>query len=77
MLRSTKNSPIAAAACNKTLCRWCPQALRPNSWQSSMCDIIASGYHSPAGPLVSAQRTLSAVSPARTWGERTTKMLSS
>ena len=43
-----------------------PAAFRPNSWQSSMCDSIASGYHSPPGPLVNAQAMLLPVRPART-----------
>ena len=33
-----------------------PPGFRPKSWQSSMCESIASGYHSPNGPLVKARQ---------------------
>ena len=31
------------AACSKTLVRWCPPALRPKNWQSTMREIEVSG----------------------------------
>ena len=31
-----------------------PQAIQPKSWQSSMCESMASGYHSPIGPALNA-----------------------
>ncbi len=54
---NVRNSVTAEAACSSRLVRWCPVGFKPNHWQSSMCDSMASGHQSPCGPLVKAQAT--------------------
>ena len=66
-----------SAACSSTLVRWCPQAFRPKSWQSSMCDSVASGYHSPNGPSVNAHADSLAGQPRGDMRVSKTKPLSS
>src|SRR5439155_20396360 len=65
--RSPAPPPSDRSSWMTTLVQWCPVASRPNSSQSSMCEIQVSGCQLAAWPVVIAQRTFSRLMPVLTW----------
>jgi len=57
-------SSSAAAVCRNTLVKWWPAGFSPNSWQSSMCEMVVSGCQFRAWGWVKAARRPLEVRPA-------------
>ena len=66
MRRKARNRTHDVATCRPRLTRWCATGSTPKSDTSSMCESQVSGCQLCASEAVSAQRTDSSVSPART-----------
>ena len=62
------NNRTALAVWKRTLMMWCIPALRPKSWQSSMCESQVSGCQLLACQAVNAHWTPAHVRPFRTGG---------
>src|SRR5215813_9891997 len=55
MARSMTNNRMTVVVCKKTLVKWCPAGLKPNNWQSNMCEMTVSGCQLPIIVCVKAQ----------------------